>query len=64
MGQATTGSRRLLWRYLTRNWREHDQALISRGDLTVWISPDLVWRGAKDTDRRSRLGIPDTIAAA
>ena len=28
-------------RYRTRNWREYDRGLIARGDLTVWLSPDL-----------------------
>lgn len=38
----------------TRNWREYDRGLISRGALTVWISPDLAWHAAGGTGRRGR----------
>ncbi|MFC7739529.1 transposase [Roseomonas sp. GCM10028921] len=31
-----------------------DFARISRGDLTVWISPDLAWHVAEGTGRRGR----------
>jgi hypothetical protein len=41
-------------RYRTRNWREYDRGLIARGDLTVWISPDLEWHAAEGTGRRGR----------
>ena len=41
-------------RYRTRNWREYGQGLIARGDLTVWISPDLTWHAAEGTGRRGR----------
>ena len=41
-------------RYRTRNWREYDRGLIARGDLTVWISPDLTWHAAEGTGRRGR----------
>ena len=29
-------------RYRVTNWAEHDRALINRGDITLWISPDAV----------------------
>ena len=45
---------RLRHRYRTRNWREYDRGLITRGDLTVWISPDLAWHTAEGTGRRGR----------
>ncbi len=41
-------------RYRTRNWREYDRGLIARGDLTVWISPELVWHACEGTGRRGR----------
>ncbi|WP_407927978.1 transposase [Belnapia arida] len=41
-------------RYQTRNWREYDRGLIARGDLTVWISPDLPWHAPEGTGRRGR----------
>ncbi|PZR07759.1 MAG: hypothetical protein DI532_23200 [Azospirillum brasilense] len=28
--------------------------MIARGDLTVWISPDLAWHAAEGTGRRRR----------
>ena len=37
-----------------RNWREYDRGLIARGDLTVWLSPDLVWQAPAGTGRRGR----------
>jgi hypothetical protein len=41
-------------RYQTRNWREYDRGLIARGDLTVWLSPDLAWHAPEGTGRRGR----------
>jgi hypothetical protein len=41
-------------RYRTRNWREYDRGLIARGDLTVWISPDLAWHASEGPGRRGR----------
>ena len=49
-----TGSDRPWRRYRTRNWREYDRALVTRGDLTVWISPDLAWHAAQGMGRRGR----------
>jgi len=40
--------------YRTRNWREYDRGLMARGDLTVWISPDLAWHASEGTGRRGR----------
>ena len=33
-------------RYRVRDWAAYDRALVRRGDITVWISPDAVagWR--------------------
>ncbi len=41
-------------RYRTRNWREYSRGLIARGDLTVWVSPDLAWHAPEGTGRRGR----------
>ena len=41
-------------RYRTRNWREYDRGLIARGDLTVWLSPDLAWHAPEGTGERGR----------
>ena len=40
-------------RYQTRHWREYDRGLIARGDLTVWLSPDLAWHAPEGTGRRA-----------
>ena len=37
--------------YLTWSWREYDRALIGRGDLSMWISPDLAWHASEGTGR-------------
>jgi hypothetical protein len=39
-------------RYQVRNWREYDRGLIARGDLTVWLSPDLAWQAPEGTGKR------------
>jgi hypothetical protein len=54
MSKAPAPGGRPKTRYRTRNWREYDRGLISRGDLTVWISPDLAWHAAEGTGRRGR----------
>jgi hypothetical protein len=54
MSKALAQSGRLKARYRTRNWREYDRGLIARGDLTVWISPDLAWHASVGTGRRGR----------
>jgi hypothetical protein len=36
------------------NWREYDRGLIARGDLTVWLSPDLAWHAPEGTGKRGR----------
>src|ERR671916_1379614 len=61
MGEEATGAGRPRKRHRTRNGREHDQGLIARGDLTVWISPDLAWHGVEGTGRRGR---PQVFSAA
>ncbi len=30
-------------RYRTTNWPEYNHSLQSRGSLTVWMSPDILW---------------------
>ena len=54
MVDAASGAGRPRQRYRTRNWREYDGGLVSRGDLTVWISPDLAWHAEEGTGRRGR----------
>ena len=54
MSKAPTQDGHPKARYRTRNWREYDRALITRGDLTVWISPDVAWHAAKGTGKRGR----------
>lgn len=29
-------------RYAARDWAAHDRSLVRRGDITVWVSPDVV----------------------
>ncbi|WP_458097886.1 hypothetical protein [Roseomonas sp. WA12] len=41
MSKASSRGERRKTRYRTRTWREYDRGLIARGDLTVWLSPDL-----------------------
>src|ERR671917_558866 len=54
MRKDSAGAGRPRKRYRTRNWREYDRGLIARGDLTVWISPDLAWHGVEGTGKRGR----------
>jgi hypothetical protein len=54
MSKAPTQGERPRTRYQTRNWREYGRGLIARGDLTVWISPDLFWHASEGTGRRGR----------
>ena len=54
MSKAPAQGGRPKTRYRTRNWREYDRALVARGDLTVWISPDSAWHVAEGTGRRGR----------
>ncbi|MDN3564855.1 transposase [Paeniroseomonas aquatica] len=54
MSEAPTQGGRPKARYRTRNWREYDRVLIMRGDLTVWISPDIAWHAAEGTGKRGR----------
>ena len=54
MSGKATGAERPRKRYRTRNWREYDRGLIARGDLTVWLSPDLAWQAPEGTGKRGR----------
>ena len=54
MSKALAQGGRPKARYRTRNWRDYDRALISRGDLTVWISPELSWHASEGTGKRGR----------
>src|SRR3954449_8141825 len=42
-------------RYRVKNWREYDQALQTRGSLTVWVTPEAIaaWQ-APPTGQRGR----------
>jgi Transposase DDE domain len=62
MGVDATRAGRPRKRYRTRNWREYDQGLIARGDLTVWISPDLARHGVEGTGLRGRPRVFDDAA--
>ena len=57
MSKAPAQGNRSKTRYRTRNWREYDRWLIARGDLTIWISPDLAWHASAGTGRRGRLAV-------
>ena len=41
-------------RYQTLNWSDYNRALINRGNLTLWISEDVIkiWLHAKQTGRK------------
>ena len=54
MSKASAQAGRPKTRYRTRNWREYNRGLIARGDLTVWISPELVWHACEGTGGRGR----------
>ena len=28
--------------YRVTNWREYEQGLVQRGDVTIWLSPDAI----------------------
>ncbi|MCP3917445.1 MAG: IS5 family transposase [bacterium] len=40
-------------KYCVANWREYEQGLVQRGDITVWMSPDAIaaWRPRPDGRR-------------
>ena len=54
MSKAAAPVGRSETRYRVRNWAEYDRGLIARGDLTVWLSPNLVWQAPAGTGRRGR----------
>jgi len=41
-------------RYRVKNWREYEQSLRDRGDITLWISQDAIdaWLSANDRQTR------------
>lgn len=43
-------------KYRVTNWTEYDQALVQRGDITLWVTPDVIkaWT-ARPSGRR---GVP------
>lgn len=43
-------------RYRVRNWNEYNKALINRGSLTFWFSPEVIenWQSKKLTSQRGR----------
>jgi hypothetical protein len=54
MSKASAQGGRPKARYRIRNWREYDRGLVARGDLSVWISPDLAWHTSEGTGGRGR----------
>ena len=62
MRKGAAGAERPRTRYRTRNWREYDRGLIARGDLTVWLSPDLAWQALGSTGRRGRPQVFSDVA--
>ena len=54
MRKDAAGAERPRKRYRVRNWREYNRGLIARGDLTVWLSPDLAWHAPQGTGKRGR----------
>ena len=43
-------------KYRIHNWRAYERSLINRGDLTLWISEDVIESWNSDLDQR--LGRP------
>lgn len=39
-------------KYKTRNWRSYERSLINRGDLTLWLSEDVIKSWSSDLDQR------------
>ena len=62
MRKDATGPERPRKRYRIRNWREYDRGLIARGDLTVWLSPDLAWQAPAGTGKRGRPPVFSDVA--
>ena len=48
-------------RYRTSNWPEYNRSLQSRGSLTVWMSPDILWL---DSARSGAQGRPKVYTDA
>ena len=44
-------------KYRVTNWPEYDQALVQRGDITVWLSPEAIaaWKPARGGKRGGQL---------
>ena len=43
-------------RYQIRNWAKYNEALVNRGDLTFWISDEVVqeWKHKNDEHQQGR----------
>jgi len=43
-------------KYAVANWRDYERALVSRGDITFWLSPDAVsaWKARPSGNRRAQ----------
>ena len=39
-------------KYEIRNWRSYERSLINRGDLTLWLSEDVIQSWNRDLDQR------------
>ena len=39
-------------KYKVRNWRSYERSLINRGDLTLWLSEDVIQSWNSDLDQR------------
>ena len=39
-------------KYKVHNWRSYEQSLINRGDLTLWLSEDVIQSWSSDLDQR------------
>ena len=48
-------------RYRVGNWSEYDRALIQRGDVTLWLTPDAIttWAAAGVGRRKGQLQYSD-----
>jgi hypothetical protein len=38
--------------YKIHNWRSHERSLINRGDLTIWLTKDVIQSWSIDLDQR------------
>ena len=51
-------------RYKVTNWREYNESLVSRGDITIWFSEDALdsWEHPNDTAKVGRLNLAFCLA--